>query len=154
MLVHRTDSYLEMGPGGGAAKDQGYLKIGPGGQGGGYLEMGPSGDQSSYLAMGPSGDQTSYLQMGPSGDGGGYLSMGPSGGVDDSYLAVQPDMVFQDDAELSGYLQVDALPRSNYAWLRRIHCVAVYRCSEYKPHAHIPATISRSRPLADVRCRR
>jgi hypothetical protein len=99
-----------MGPKGGAAKDQGYLQMGPGGQGGGYLEMGPSGDQSSYLQMGPSGGQGGgYLEMGPSGgQGGGYLEMGPAGGrrMDDSYLAVQPDMIFQDDAELSGYLQV------------------------------------------------
>lgn len=59
-----------------------------------YLEMGPDG------AAPATGD--SYLEMSPSGAPGGYLDMTP----DDSYLAVTPDQVFQNDAELTGYLEV------------------------------------------------
>eukprot|EP00037_Helgoeca_nana_P002128 m.31959 g.31959 ORF g.31959 m.31959 type:complete len:221 (-) comp12382_c0_seq1:114-776(-) len=61
-----------------------------------YLEMGPDG------AAPATGD--SYLEMSPSGAPGGYLDMTP----DDSYLAVTPDQVFQNDAELTGYLEMSA----------------------------------------------
>lgn len=66
--------------------------------------MGPDGSAESYLEMGPDGNPQSYLEMGPAGSAS-YLEMGP---VDQSYLAVTPDCVFQNDAELTGYLEVCA----------------------------------------------
>lgn len=40
---------------------------------------------------------------------GGYLDLAPNeGGVEESYLQVTPDQVFDDDAALGGYLEMSA----------------------------------------------